>query len=167
MKAVGPTGETVSVLDKLITFFKSQGVARNAPPEWGGSSGRALQATPLQNGVDPPAGRCKQRPPPEWGGSSGRALQATPLQNGVDPPAGRCKQRPSPEWGGSSGRALQATPLQNGAGKPLASDHHPLTKSLLISAREAHPHSAIAKKSSSRKIWMTFATPSAPATASP
>jgi hypothetical protein len=135
MKAVGPTGETVSVLDKLITFFKGRGVARNAPPE--------------------------------WGGSSGRALQATPLQNGVDPPAGRCKQRPSPEWGGSSGRALQATPLQNGAGKPLASDHHPLTKSLLISAREAHPHSAIAKKSSSRKIWMTFATPSAPATASP
>ena len=95
MKAVGPTGETVSLLNKLITFF-------NQP------------------------GRCKQRP-----SRMGRVLR----------------------------QGVASNPLQNGVGKTLASDHRPLTKSLLISAREAHPHSAIAKKNSSRKIWMTFATP--------
>ena len=88
MKTVGPTGETASLLDKLIAFFNQPGRGKQTPQKWGGV-------------------------------------------------------------------------------KPLASDHRPLTKSLLISAREAHPHNAIAKKNSSRKIWMTFATPSAPATASP
>jgi hypothetical protein len=148
---------------------------------WVLPAGRCKQR-PSRMGWGPPAGRCKQRPsrmgwilrqgvasnaPPEWGGvlRQGVASNAPPEWGGVLR-QGVASNAP-PERGGSSGRALQATPLQNGAGKPLASDHHPLTKSLLISAREAHPHSAIAKKSSSRKIWMTFATPSAPATASP
>lgn len=35
MKAVGPTGETVSLLDKLIVFFNRPGAVSNAPPRMG------------------------------------------------------------------------------------------------------------------------------------